>query len=173
MLDQRGQLLRAALGFAGLPRPSHDRALRALRTWLDSWSGIDRIAVGMRREGFDLQLTQYDARGWPGRVLYHRDGALADESDRFRLGGDINHFSALPRHPASNGTRAGFDPVACLRFYAKFFIKRSEKVSCNGRLVFVSPGRCRAVLPNRSWQHSCGRRRRDPGDLSAQSAAWR
>ena len=29
MLDQRGQLLRAALGFAGLPRPSYDRALWA------------------------------------------------------------------------------------------------------------------------------------------------
>jgi hypothetical protein len=27
VLDQRGQLLRAALGFAGLPRPSYDRAL--------------------------------------------------------------------------------------------------------------------------------------------------
>jgi hypothetical protein len=37
VLDQRGQLLRAALGFAGLPRPSYDRALWALRTWLDSW----------------------------------------------------------------------------------------------------------------------------------------
>jgi hypothetical protein len=33
--DQRGRLLVAALGFAGLPRPSYDRALWA-RTWLDS-----------------------------------------------------------------------------------------------------------------------------------------
>jgi hypothetical protein len=47
VLDQRGRLLRAALGFAGLDRPSYDRALWALRTWLDSWSGIGRIAVGM------------------------------------------------------------------------------------------------------------------------------
>jgi hypothetical protein len=36
MSDQRGRLLMAALGFAGLPRPSYDRALWALRTWLDS-----------------------------------------------------------------------------------------------------------------------------------------
>jgi hypothetical protein len=49
VLDQRGRLLRAALGFAGLPRPSHDRALRALGTWLDSWSGIGHVAVGMHR----------------------------------------------------------------------------------------------------------------------------
>ena len=44
--------------------PSYDRALRALRTWLDSWSGIGHVAVGMHRQGFDLQLTQYDERGW-------------------------------------------------------------------------------------------------------------
>jgi hypothetical protein len=38
--------------------PSYDRALWALRTWLDSWSGIGRIAVGMARQGYDLQLTR-------------------------------------------------------------------------------------------------------------------
>ena len=61
MLDPRGQLLRAALGFAGCSMPSYDRALRA---WLDSWSGIGRIAVGMAHQGYDLQLTRYDERGW-------------------------------------------------------------------------------------------------------------
>ena len=40
MLDQRGQLLRAALGFAGLPRPSYDRSLHALRTWLMSLANL-------------------------------------------------------------------------------------------------------------------------------------
>ena len=58
MLDQRGRLLVAALGFAELSRPPYDHALWALRTWLDSWSGIGRIAVGMHRQGFDLQFTQ-------------------------------------------------------------------------------------------------------------------
>jgi hypothetical protein len=43
------QLLRAALGFAGLPRPTYDCSLWALRTWLDSWAGIGRAAVGMTR----------------------------------------------------------------------------------------------------------------------------
>ena len=64
MLDQRGQLLRAARGFAGLPRPSYDRSLHALRTWLDSWAGIGRVAVGMARQGYDLQLKRYDEKGW-------------------------------------------------------------------------------------------------------------
>jgi hypothetical protein len=72
VLDQRGQLLRAALGFAWLPRPPYDRALWALRTWLDSWSGIGRIALGMHRQGFDLQLTQYDERGW--RATFYTTG---------------------------------------------------------------------------------------------------
>ena len=57
--DQCGRLLRAALGFAGLPRPPYDRALWTLRTWLDSWSGIGHVAVGMQRQGYDLQLTFY------------------------------------------------------------------------------------------------------------------
>jgi hypothetical protein len=48
VLDPRGQLLRAAVGFAGCSLPSYDRALWALRTWLDSWAGIGHVAVGMR-----------------------------------------------------------------------------------------------------------------------------
>jgi hypothetical protein len=72
MLDPRGQVLRAALGFAGLARPSYDRALHALQSWLDSWSGIGRVAVGMHRQGYDLQLTQYDDRGW--RATFYTTG---------------------------------------------------------------------------------------------------
>ena len=45
---------------------SYDRALHALPTWLDSWPGIGHVAVGMHRQGYDLQLTQYDERGWIG-----------------------------------------------------------------------------------------------------------
>jgi hypothetical protein len=63
VLDQRGQLLRAAVGFAVYSMPSYEGALHALRTWLDSWAGIGRIAVGMAHQGFDLQLTRYDERG--------------------------------------------------------------------------------------------------------------
>ena len=72
MLDQRGQLLRAAVGFAGCSMPSYDCALHALRMWLDSWAGIGHVAVGMHRQGFDLQLTQYDERGW--RATFYTTG---------------------------------------------------------------------------------------------------
>jgi len=52
--------------------PSYDRALWTLRTWLDSWPGIGHVAVGMHRQGFDLQLTQYDERGW--RATFYTTG---------------------------------------------------------------------------------------------------
>ena len=35
----------------------------------------------MARQGFDLQLTRYDDRGWRCDVLHDRDGALADQCD--------------------------------------------------------------------------------------------
>jgi len=57
MPDQRGPFFIAALGFAGCGMFSYDRALQALRSWLDSWAGVGHIAVGMHRHGYDLQLT--------------------------------------------------------------------------------------------------------------------
>ena len=72
MLDERGRLLVAALGFAGLPRPSYDLALHALRSWLDCWSGIGHVVVGMARQGYDLQLTRYDEKGW--RATFYTTG---------------------------------------------------------------------------------------------------
>src|SRR5262249_2720424 len=63
---------RAAVGFAGYSMLSYDRALHALSTWLDSWPGIGNVAVDMHRQGFDLQLTQYDERGW--RATFYTTG---------------------------------------------------------------------------------------------------
>jgi hypothetical protein len=54
MLDARGRLLMAAVGFAKCSMPSYDRALWALRTRLDSRPGIGHVAVGMHRQRFDL-----------------------------------------------------------------------------------------------------------------------
>ena len=43
-----------------------------LRTGLDSWSGIGHVAVGMARQGYDLQLTRYDEEGW--RATFYTTG---------------------------------------------------------------------------------------------------
>ena len=79
MLDQRGQLLRAAVGFAGLPRPSYDRALWTLRTWLDSWTGIGHVAVGM--PGLRSPVDSVRRARLAGDVLHERHGAFADQRD--------------------------------------------------------------------------------------------
>ena len=55
--------------------PSYDRALHALRSWLDSWAGIGHVAVGMARQGYDLQLTRYDEK-LAGHVLHDRGSIL-------------------------------------------------------------------------------------------------
>jgi hypothetical protein len=45
----------------------------------------------MARQGFDLQLTRYDERGWRANVLHDGDGTLADERDQHPLGEDLRH----------------------------------------------------------------------------------
>jgi hypothetical protein len=64
VLDQRGRLLIAALGFAGLPRPSYDHALWTLRTWLDSLVRHRPHHRGDAPPGLRPAVTQYDERGW-------------------------------------------------------------------------------------------------------------
>ena len=45
--------------------------LGALRSWLDSWRGIGAVERGMA-QGYDLQLTRYDNRGW--RATFYTTG---------------------------------------------------------------------------------------------------
>jgi hypothetical protein len=45
---------------------------RLMRRWLDGWPEVGRIVVGMTRQGFDLQLTQYDQEGW--RATFFPEG---------------------------------------------------------------------------------------------------
>ena len=46
--------------------------LGALRSWLDSWRGMGDVERGMARQGYDLQLTRYDERGW--RATFYTTG---------------------------------------------------------------------------------------------------
>jgi hypothetical protein len=69
VLDQRGRLLRAALVFAGLPRPSYPLGAPYLARLVVR---IGHVAVGMHRQGLDRQLTQYDGRG--SRATFYTTG---------------------------------------------------------------------------------------------------
>jgi len=73
--------------------------LCALRTSLDSWSGVGHVAVGIHRQGFDLQDAGRPrlARG----VLHDRHGALSGQRDRHRVRAD-----ALARDAAGGVGRA-------------------------------------------------------------------
>jgi hypothetical protein len=70
MTDRLGRLLLVTLEAtrvnADLPM------LGALRSWLDSWRGIGDVERGMARQGFDLQLTRYDEKGW--RATFYTTG---------------------------------------------------------------------------------------------------
>jgi hypothetical protein len=70
MTDRLGRLLlvtlEAALVDAKLP------VFGALRSWLNSWRGIGDVERGMARQGYDLQLTRYDEKGW--RATFYTSG---------------------------------------------------------------------------------------------------
>src|SRR4030095_4946723 len=88
--------LRAAVGFAWCSMLPYDRALWALRTWLGSWSGVGHVAVGMHRQGYDLQLTQYDDRGW--RATFYTTGM--EHSPRSATGTGGGAHAVAGRHDA-------------------------------------------------------------------------
>jgi hypothetical protein len=72
VLDQRGQLLRAALGFAGCSMPpTTPRSTPCAR---GSTPGPASAASqsGWRARGYDLQLTRYDEKGW--RATFYTTG---------------------------------------------------------------------------------------------------
>jgi hypothetical protein len=64
-------LLRAALRFLQLPPRAPE--LQLLHHWLASWTGIGLLAVGLHRQGYDLQLTQYGDGNW--RATFYVTGA--------------------------------------------------------------------------------------------------
>jgi hypothetical protein len=40
--------------------------------WLDNWTGVGLVAIGMARQGYDLQLTRYSGEGW--RATFYPEG---------------------------------------------------------------------------------------------------
>jgi len=68
--DRLARLLLVTLEAARLQTDLHPLPL--LRFWLDSWRGIGAVERGMAGQGFDLQLTRYDNRGW--RATFYTTG---------------------------------------------------------------------------------------------------
>jgi len=74
---------------------SYDRTLHALRSYLDSWASIGRIAVGMARQGYDLQLTRYDAKGW--RATFYTSGMEHSITSATGTGWELTPWHATQR----------------------------------------------------------------------------
>src|SRR2546428_13224776 len=70
MSDRLGRLLLVTLEAARLD--AELPVLGALHAWLDSWRGIGVVEHGMAHQGYDLQLTRYDDRGW--RATFYTTG---------------------------------------------------------------------------------------------------
>jgi hypothetical protein len=60
--DRRRALLLAALGFLRLPPRAPE--LRLLHRWLDSWSGIGHVVVGLERLGYAISLKRWHDGAW-------------------------------------------------------------------------------------------------------------
>src|SRR3989475_3625431 len=84
-------------------------SLHALRTWLDSWARIGHVAVGMARQGYDLQLTRYDEKKW--RAIFYTTGMEPQQESRMD--------NILAR-------TAQFQPAARARRFFCFFLKAAR-----------------------------------------------
>ena len=70
MTDRRVLTPTAAFSFLHLsPRAPE---LQLVHRWMDSWIGVGLIAVGLHRQGWDLQLTEYDDGHW--RATFYLTG---------------------------------------------------------------------------------------------------
>ena len=87
--DSRHGVLRATLAFAAIEPQT--RELRLLHRWLDSWRGIGDLVAGMARQGYDMQLTGYDGRGWRATFyvsgMEHSATSARGSGSRLRRGG--------------------------------------------------------------------------------------
>jgi hypothetical protein len=61
-LNAAGRRLRATLAAVLVTYPAQE--LQLVHRWLDSWRGLGDIVVGVHRQGWDLQLTEYGDGYW-------------------------------------------------------------------------------------------------------------
>lgn len=65
--------LRAALGFLQLERAAPE--LQLLHRWLDTWTGVGLITVGVERQGYRLSLSHIAEDEW--RATFTSDPMIA------------------------------------------------------------------------------------------------
>jgi hypothetical protein len=56
---------------AALRVKTREPELQAVHRWLDNWTGLGLIAVGMERQGYRLHLTNVDEATWRATFSSH------------------------------------------------------------------------------------------------------
>jgi hypothetical protein len=69
-LDARGRRLRAALAAVLVKAPAPELPL--VHHWLDSWSGIGLIVVGIAHQSYQVSLGEHGAARWI--AVFYRPG---------------------------------------------------------------------------------------------------
>jgi hypothetical protein len=85
------------LGFR-YPPGSEPAVIAGIRQYLGGWVGIGRIEAGMARQGFDLELTPYDAQGW--RATFYPEGRIHSATlavERHRFADRYSHTAPVAR----------------------------------------------------------------------------
>jgi hypothetical protein len=72
-LDQRRANLHATLGFLQLPATEPE--LQLLHQWLDTWTGVGLMTVGVERHGMRLSLTHVADGEW--RAMFMGDPLIS------------------------------------------------------------------------------------------------
>jgi hypothetical protein len=92
--------------------------LEVLRSWLDSWRGIGAVERGMAHQGFDLQLTRYDERGW--RATFYTTGMEHSPTSASGTGWERTPWHATQRRrgEALNRTASNMTSRGCLQTHA-------------------------------------------------------
>jgi len=78
--ESRRRTLYAALGFLQLPPRTPE--LRRLHRWLDTWTGVGLITVGVERQGYRLSLSHIAEDEW--RAYFMRDNPPAGSEGLWR-----------------------------------------------------------------------------------------
>ena len=84
--SRRRSLLTVALVGALLPDTVPEA--RMLRSWLDTWTGIGHIAVGMDRQGYEPPAHEVRRPRLASDVRHVGDGARPHCQHRLRVGAD-------------------------------------------------------------------------------------
>jgi len=110
VVNARRDLLRAVLGFLALE--PHERELRLLHRYADTWRGIGDVVTGMARHEYDLELRRYDGRGW--RAMFFESGFEHSLTSHAGAASGRSPWEAVQRAAAGAlRKREAADPVPC------------------------------------------------------------